>query len=47
VKFIITVLVNAAALWVAVTVLDGMAFEGEPWRWLVLGLIFWSREPRS
>ena len=39
-KFIITILVNAAALWVAVTVLDGLAFDGEPWQWLVLGLIF-------
>jgi putative membrane protein len=38
--FIIAVLVNAAALWVAVTVLDGIDYAGEWYQWLILGLIF-------
>ena len=38
--FVIAVLVNAAALWVAVTVLDGIHYEGEWYQWLILGLIF-------
>jgi putative membrane protein len=38
--FILTVLVNAAALWVAVTVLDGIEYTGEWYEWLILGLIF-------
>lgn len=38
--FVIAVLVNAAALWVAVTVLDGIEYAGEWYQWLILGLIF-------
>jgi putative membrane protein len=38
--FVIAVLVNAAALWVAVTVLDGIDYSGEWYQWLILGLIF-------
>jgi putative membrane protein len=38
--FIITVLVNAAALWVAVTLLDGITYEGEWYQWLILAAIF-------
>ena len=38
--FVIAVLVNAAALWVAVTVLEGIHYEGEWYQWLILGLIF-------
>lgn len=38
--FIIAVLVNAAALWAAVQVLDGLDFSGEPYQWLILALIF-------
>jgi putative membrane protein len=38
--FIIAVLVNAAALWVAVTVLEGVHYAGEWYQWLILGLIF-------
>jgi putative membrane protein len=38
--FIITVLVNAAALWVAVYLLDGISYEGEWYQWLILGAIF-------
>lgn len=38
--FIITVLVNAAALWVAVYLLDGITYEGEWYQWLILAAIF-------
>jgi putative membrane protein len=38
--FLIAVLVNAAALWAAVQVLDGLDFSGEPIQWLILALIF-------
>jgi putative membrane protein len=38
--FIIAVLVNAAALWVAVTVLPGLEFAGEWYQWLILALVF-------
>ena len=38
--FIISVLVNAAALWAAVQVLDGLEFSGDPLQWLLLALIF-------
>jgi len=38
--FIIAVLVNAAALWAAVQVLDGLEFSGDLMQWLVLALIF-------
>jgi putative membrane protein len=38
--FVIAVLVNAAALWVAVTVLPGIEYSGEWYQWLILGLIF-------
>jgi putative membrane protein len=38
--FIITVLVNAAALWVAVYLLDGISYDGEWYQWLILGAIF-------
>jgi putative membrane protein len=38
--FIISVLVNAAALWVAVQLLDGLDFSGDPLQWLLLALIF-------
>jgi putative membrane protein len=38
--FIVAVLVNTAALWVAVYLLDGLVFDGEWYQWLILGLIF-------
>jgi putative membrane protein len=38
--FLIAVLVNAAALWAAVQVLDGLDFSGDPIQWLILALIF-------
>ena len=38
--FIIAVLVNAAALWAAVQVIEGLAFSGEWYQWLILALIF-------
>ena len=38
--FLIAVLVNAAALWAAVQVLDGLDFSGEWYQWLILALIF-------
>jgi putative membrane protein len=38
--FVITVLVNAAALWVAVTVLPGVEYAGEWYQWLILALVF-------
>ncbi len=38
--FLITVLVNAAALWVAVTLLEGIDYAGEWWQWLILAAIF-------
>jgi putative membrane protein len=38
--FVIAVLVNTAALWVAVYLLPGLVFEGEWYQWLILGLIF-------
>ena len=38
--FIVAVLVNTAALWVAVYLLDGLVFSGEWYQWLILGLIF-------
>ena len=38
--FLVAVLVNTAALWVAVYLLPGLVFEGEWYQWLILGLIF-------
>ena len=38
--FLIGVGINAAALWVAVYLLDGLEFAGEWYQWLILGLIF-------
>ncbi len=38
--FLITVLVNAAALWVAVTLLEGIDYAGEWYQWLILAAIF-------
>jgi len=38
--FIIAVLVNAAALWVAVQLLDGLDFSGEWYQWAILALVF-------
>ena len=39
-NFVITVVVNTIALWVAVYLLPGLEFSGEWWQWLLLGLIF-------
>jgi putative membrane protein len=38
--FLVAVLVNTAALWVAVYLLPGLVFDGEWYQWLILGLIF-------
>jgi putative membrane protein len=38
--FLVAVLVNAAALWVAVTVLPGIEYAGEWYQWLIVGAIF-------
>ena len=38
--FVITVLVNAVALFVAVQVLDGLDFNGQWYHWLALALVF-------
>ena len=38
--FLVAVLVNTAALWVAVYLLPGLEFQGEWYQWLILGLIF-------
>lgn len=38
--FLISVLVNAAALWVAVQLLEGLDFAGDPLQWLLLALVF-------
>lgn len=38
--FIVAVLVNAAALWAAVQVIEGLDFSGEWYQWLILALIF-------
>jgi putative membrane protein len=37
---IIQILVNAAALWVAVWLLDGLDFTGEWWKFLLVAVIF-------
>jgi putative membrane protein len=37
---IIQILVNAAALWVAVWLLDGLDFAGEWWKFLLVAVIF-------
>jgi putative membrane protein len=37
---IIQILVNAAALWVAVWLLDGLGFTGEWWKFLLVAVIF-------
>ena len=39
-KILIQVVVNAAALWVAVQVVDGIEFGGEWWELLIVALIF-------
>ena len=38
--FIIWVLVNAAALFVAVQVIEGLDFSGQWYQWLILALLF-------
>jgi putative membrane protein len=38
--FLISVLVNAVALWAAVQLLGGLDFSGDPIQWLILALIF-------
>jgi putative membrane protein len=37
---IIQILVNAAALWVAVWLLDGLDFSGEWWKFLLVAVVF-------
>lgn len=37
---ILQILVNAAALWVAVWLLDGLDFSGEWWKFLLVAIIF-------
>lgn len=39
-KILIQVAINAAALWVAVQVIDGIEFFGEWWELLIVALIF-------
>ena len=39
-KILIQVAINAAALWVAVQILDGIEFFGEWWELLIVALIF-------
>jgi putative membrane protein len=38
--FLIGILVNAVALFVAVQAIEGLAFDGEWYQWLILGLVF-------
>ena len=38
--FILGILVNAAALYVAVQLIEGLDFQGEWYQWLILALIF-------
>jgi putative membrane protein len=37
--FLIRILINAAALWVAVALLDGLSFDDDWWKLLVIALI--------
>jgi putative membrane protein len=40
VRFVIRVLVNAAALWVADRLLDGLTLSGDVWQVLLIALVF-------
>jgi putative membrane protein len=37
---VIQILVNAAALWVAVWLLDGLDFQGEWWKFVLVAIVF-------
>jgi putative membrane protein len=39
-QFVIRLLINAAALWVAIQVVPGVGYNGAPWSLLVVALVF-------